>query len=83
MRATTSTLIVLTAFGRLILFAVAGLYANAAIFMLAAMLMPCAIAGYFMGGWLHRRIAPAKVIRAVWAILIAAGFGLVYRSALG
>lgn len=83
LRATTSTLIVLTAFGRLILFALAGLYANAAIFTLAALLMPCAIAGYFAGGWLHRRIAPAKVIRVVWTILIAAGLGLVYRSALG
>jgi uncharacterized membrane protein YfcA len=82
LRATVSTLIVLTAFGRLILFSLAGLYANHAIFALAAVLMPCAIVGYLAGGWLNRRIAPAKVIRAVWAILIAAGAGLIYRSAL-
>jgi len=83
LRATISTLIVLTAFARLLLFAGAGLYANAGIFVLAALLMPCAIAGYLTGGWLHRRIAPAKVVRVIWAVLIAAGTGLVYRSALG
>jgi uncharacterized membrane protein YfcA len=83
LRATISTLIVMTAIARLILFAIAGLYANTAVFALAAMLMPCAMAGYFAGGWLHQRIAPAKVIRLVWAILILAGAGLVYRSALG
>ncbi|MGO4326397.1 sulfite exporter TauE/SafE family protein [Cupriavidus sp. 2TAF22] len=83
LRATTSTLIVLTAFARLAMFAAAGLYANTAIFVLAAVLMPCAIAGYLAGGWLHRRIAPAKVIHAVWGVLVMAGLGLVYRSALG
>lgn len=83
LRATTSTLVVITAFTRLVLFAIAGLYANTAIFILAAMLVPFAFIGYFTGVWLHSRVAPAKVVRLVWAILIVAGIGLVYRSALG
>ncbi|HVL09797.1 MAG TPA: sulfite exporter TauE/SafE family protein [Burkholderiaceae bacterium] len=83
LRATTSILVVITAFTRLILFALAGLYVNTAIFVLAAMLVPFAFIGYLIGVWLHKRIAPAKVVRVVWAVLIVAGVGLLVRSVLG
>lgn len=80
LRATNSSLIVLSAFTRLFLFAVAGLYANAAIFILAALLMPFAFLGYLLGVGLHRRVPPAKVVNVVWIVLIVAGIGLLVRS---
>lgn len=83
LRATVSTLIVFTAFARLVMFAGAGLYADPAPLVLAGAMMPFAILGYVAGGWLHSRIAPQRVLRLVWGILIFAGAGLIYRSLLG
>jgi uncharacterized membrane protein YfcA len=80
LRATASILVVFTAIVRVVLFGAAGLYMNTAIFYLALMLTPFAFSGYVFGVWLHRRIAPAMVVRVVWAVLIVAGIGLLYRS---
>ncbi len=80
LRATISALLVITAVLRLLMFAIAGLYADGALLILAALLMPFALAGYAAGAWLNARIAAHRVVSAVWALLALAGLGLVYRN---
>jgi len=80
LRATISALLVITAVLRLLMFALAGLYADSAMLILPALLMPFALAGYAAGAWLNARISAARVVSAVWALLALAGLGLVYRN---
>lgn len=80
LRATISALLVITAVLRLLMFAFAGLYADAALLILPALLMPFALAGYAAGAWLSARVAAQRVVSAVWALLAMAGVGLVYRN---
>lgn len=82
LRATNSALLVITAALRLVMFAVAGLYADSAVLILPALLMPFALAGYLAGAWLSARVHPARVLSAVWALLALAGLGLVLRNLL-
>lgn len=80
LRATISALLVITSLLRLLLFAFAGLYADSAVLILPALLMPFALAGYLGGAWLAMRVTPARVVGAVWALLFMAGVGLVVRN---
>lgn len=80
LRATISSLIVLSGLARLALFGSAGLYAQDDLLRLALWLLPCSLAGLFLGSRLHRRLPAQRVVQLVWAILILGGASLVWRS---
>ena len=76
-RASIAVLVFCLAWARLALFASTGLLFQPSLLRLAVLLVPCAIAGYFIGSHLHRRLQPAHASRAIWALLIASGVSLV------
>jgi uncharacterized protein len=80
LRATISSLIFVTGFSRLVLFSSAGLYQQHSLLWLAAMLLPCAMLGLFLGNRLHSRLPAQRVVQAIWVILIAGGASLVLRN---
>ncbi len=81
LRATIAVLIFCTAWARLALFSATGLMLQPSLLSLALVLLPCAIAGYFIGSHLHRRLAPRHAARAIWILLLASGSSLVWRAA--
>lgn len=83
LRATISGLLFLSALARLVLFTGAGLYAQPQVLPLAAMLLPCALLGLYLGNHLHHRLAPRRVVQIVWVILIVGGAGLMWRGIVG
>jgi len=80
LRATMAVLIFCTAWARLALFSGTGLMFQPSLLNLAAVLLPCAVAGYFIGSHLHRRLAPRLAARAIWILLLASGASLVWRA---
>ena len=80
LRATIAVLIFCTAWARLALFSATGLLFQPSLLRLAAVLLPCAVAGYFIGSHLHRRLAPRQAARAIWVLLLASGASLVWRA---
>ena len=83
LRATISGLLLLSALARLVLFTGAGLYAQPQVLPLAAVLLPCALLGLYLGNHLHYRLAPRLVVQIVWVILIVGGAGLMWRGIVG
>lgn len=83
LRATISGLLLLSALARLVLFAGAGLYAQPQVLPLAAVLLPCALLGLYLGNQLHHRLEPRRVVQIVWVILIVGGAGLMWRGFVG
>ncbi|HSC63317.1 MAG TPA: sulfite exporter TauE/SafE family protein [Caldimonas sp.] len=83
LRATIAVLIFCTAWARLALFSATGLLFQPSLLRLAAVLLPCAVAGYFIGSHLHRRLAPRQAARAIWILLLGSGASLVWRAASG
>jgi uncharacterized protein len=81
LRASVAVLIFCTAWARLALFSASGLLFQPSLLRLAALLLPCAVAGYFLGSHLHGRLAPRLAARAVWVLLLASGGSLVWRAA--
>ncbi|HMM54022.1 MAG TPA: sulfite exporter TauE/SafE family protein [Candidatus Desulfobacillus sp.] len=80
LRATISMLIVINGVTRLAMYIGAGLYAQEGLLRLALILLPCAMAGLFIGSRLHRRLSSQQVIKAIWLILIVAGGRLIVHS---
>jgi len=80
LRATISLLLFLSALARLASFVAAGLFAPPGLPMLIATMLPCALAGMYLGTHLHHRLPAQRVVQAVWAILIVGGATLVVRS---
>lgn len=80
LRATITSLIFVSALARLVLFTGAGLYGQENLLWLVVLLLPCSLAGLFIGSRLHRRLPAHHVVQAVWAVLIIGGAGLVWRS---
>lgn len=83
LRATISGLIFISALGRLVLFSSAGLYSQPHVLPLAALLLPCALLGLWLGHRLHHRLPQQRVVQIVWAILILGGASLVWRGVFG
>ena len=81
LRASIAVLIFGTAWARLVLFSGAGLMLQPSLLRLAAVLLPFAVAGYFIGSHLHQRLAPKLAARAIWLLLLASGGSLVWRAA--
>jgi uncharacterized membrane protein YfcA len=80
LRATISTLIFCSGLARLVLFVGAGLYAQHDVLPLAALLLPCALAGLYIGSRLHNRLPVQRVAQVTWGLLILGGLGLIARN---
>jgi uncharacterized membrane protein YfcA len=81
LRASIAVLIFCTAWARLALFSGTGLLFQPSLLRLAFVLLPCAVAGYFIGSHLHRRLQPRHAARAIWVLLLASGASLLWRAA--
>jgi len=80
LRASIAVLIFCTAWARLALFSGTGLLFQPSLLRLAVVLLPCAVAGYFIGSHLHRRLAPERARRAIRLLLLASGASLLWRA---
>ena len=80
LRATISMLLFLSALARLASFVAASLFSPPGLPLLIATMLPCALAGMYLGTHLHHRLPAHRVVQAVWAILIVGGATLVLRS---
>jgi uncharacterized membrane protein YfcA len=80
LRASIAVLIFCTAWARLALFSGTGLLFQPSLLNLAALLLPCAVLGYFIGSHLHRRLPPRLAARAIWTLLLASGVSLMWRA---
>jgi uncharacterized protein len=81
LRASVATLIFGAGWLRLALFTASGFYTQNGILMLAALLLPAALIGFFIGSRLHARLSAAQAFKAVWLLVSAAGAGLLWRVA--
>jgi uncharacterized membrane protein YfcA len=80
LRATISGVIFFSGLARLALFSSAGLYHDRALLLLAATLFPFAMGGLYLGSHLHSRLPTARVVQAIWGVLIVGGVSLVLRN---
>lgn len=80
LRATISLLLFMSALARLASFIVAGLFSPPGLPLLIATMLPCALAGMYLGTHLHHRLPAHRVVQAVWAILLVGGATLVLRN---
>jgi uncharacterized membrane protein YfcA len=80
LRATISGVLFFSAVARLVLFSSAGLYRQASLPLLAAVLLPCALGGLYLGNRLHQRLPAERIRQAIWVVLIAGGASLVLRN---
>lgn len=82
LRATIGILIFGTALIRLALFTGSGFYAQPGLLALALALLPCAVAGYFIGSRLHARMPAQRAAQVLWLLLVAGGASLLWRGLL-
>jgi hypothetical protein len=80
LRATISGVLFFSAVARLVLFSGAGLYRQQSLPLLAAVLLPCALGGLYLGNHLHQRLPAERIRQAIWVVLIAGGASLVLRN---
>jgi uncharacterized protein len=82
LRATVGTVVLGSALIRLLLFTGVGLFAQGQLPWLALAALPCAALGFALGSWLQGRLAPQRVRRIIWLMLLASGVSLLARSLL-
>lgn len=80
LRATMTTIILLSAVVRLALFTGAGLYAQPGLILTGLLMMPCALLGLVLGSKMHSIMPTARVIQVVWSVLTVGGAALVLRA---
>ncbi len=80
LRATISLLLFLSALARLVSFIAASLFSPPGLVLLIVTMLPCALAGMYLGMRLHHRLPAHRVIQAVWAILIVGRAPLLLRN---
>jgi uncharacterized membrane protein YfcA len=80
LRATIGTLIFFSGLSRLALFSSAGLYSQHSLLTLAALLLPCALGGLYLGNHLHKRLPAERVVQVIWGVLIIGGISLIVRN---
>lgn len=84
MRATQSALIALSTFTRVVIFALAGVYADLKLLMLALALVPAMLIGLYLGHHITLRMTREQFLRVLNFVLIATGSTLILRAlALG
>jgi uncharacterized membrane protein YfcA len=79
-RATISQMVILNVGLRVVAFALAGLLASRTLWLAAALLLPVAWTGVWVGHRVHVRVAPATVARLVGAALFLTGAALILRA---
>jgi uncharacterized membrane protein YfcA len=82
-RATQATLIGLSTFTRVIIFAVAGIYSDMNVLVLALCLLPAMIVGIYAGHRITLHLTREQFLRIVYMILIATGAALTARALAG
>ena len=80
LRATIGAVLLFSALARLLLFSGAGLYRQPGLAQLAALLLPCALGGLYLGNRLHLCLPAARIRQAIWLVLVAGGASLVWRN---
>jgi uncharacterized protein len=83
MRATQSALIALSAFTRVVIFALAGIYADFKLLALALLLVPAMLIGLWLGHHITLRMTREQFLRVINIVLIATGTMLVIRAMMG
>jgi uncharacterized protein len=83
LRATMGTLILVMTWLRLAVLQSAGLMSHQAstLWPLVTLMLPCAAVGFWMGSRLHARLDAVQVKRALWLVLLVAGFALLIKAA--
>ena len=79
-RATISQMVVLNVGLRVAAFAIAGLFTGRDLWLAIGLLLPVAWTGVWAGNRMHMRVAPAKVVRIVGAVLLFSGASLIARA---
>jgi uncharacterized membrane protein YfcA len=80
LRATVSTLILVSAAARLAALLVAGVYAKRELLVLTALLLPCMLLGLYVGNRLHDRLPTQRVVQIIWSLLLVSSVSLIWRS---
>lgn len=83
LRVTQSTLIGLSTLTRVLLFMLAGVYADASLLALAALLVPAMLLGSTLGRRMTQRVSRAQFMRLVHGVVLCSGAVLLARAALG
>lgn len=82
LRATVATVISLSGITRLLVFAFAGFYFQTGVLAWALLLLPFMLAGLWLGNRLHDALPVARVVQALWGVLLFGGTSLIVRSAV-
>jgi uncharacterized membrane protein YfcA len=83
MRATQSALIALSTFTRVVIFALAGVYADFKLLALALLLVPAMLIGLYIGHHITLRMTREQFLRVLNFVLIATGTALIVRALAG
>jgi uncharacterized membrane protein YfcA len=83
MRATQSALIALSTFTRVVIFALAGIYSDLRIPLLAVLLIPVMLIGLYAGHHITLRMSREQFLRVLNLVLIATGTTLIVRALAG
>jgi len=79
-RSTITTLLSITTFTRVVLFALYGLYAQDGIILFALALAPAMLLGLFIGHRLHLNLSKRRLVQCIAVLLVASGTSLVIRA---
>jgi uncharacterized membrane protein YfcA len=83
MRATMSTLIVISGLTRFVMFIANGLLLSWTIALAWLLLLPCVLGGAALGMRLHDRLSLASVRRIIYVVLLLSGSALIARALTG
>ena len=83
MRATQSTLIAFATFTRVVIFALAGIYSDLRLPLLALLLVPAMLLGLYVGHHITLRMTREQFLRVLNFVLIATGTALILRALAG
>jgi uncharacterized protein len=81
LRATNASMIMFSAVVRVALFAATGLLTQDGLLASVALLVPAMLGGFFLGNRLHSVVPAARVVQAVYSVLVVAGVSLLIRGA--
>ncbi len=80
LRATMGTVVSVSSIARVAAFAIAGLYSQSGVFMVAAGLIPFMLVGLWCGNRLHYKLSARRVAQGLWALLVVSSVSLIVRS---
>jgi len=82
-RATQSALLSLATFTRVVIFALAGVYSDWALPLLALCLAPAMVLGMWVGERITLRLTRGQFLRVLYVVMIGAGATLLFRALTG